>query len=164
MSIQPGRVLARTIEQIAQRAQLEGSGDGSALAWRSASAAREEGLFESTRVPHALASAGYATLLHFWCDALFDFLSRRGEVAQFAGAANWAMCGRIDPPELDAWLDSVGACEPGEALGIVEAYRMIDGSCRASYVARSEQAWLAYFWAHGWSARPLVLPSLPGRP
>lgn len=149
MSIQPNRVVWRIVDEVARtpdrpvRIECRRS--------------RSDGSTESVatgRSESGAASARFATLFHFWTHALRSFLELHGQADQLEGVAGYAMCERLDAEAFARERERYRALlDDGDALEIPErvreAYRMIDGPCRASVVLASEREWWALFRWHG---------------
>jgi len=151
VSIQPGRVLWRIANEVRRTPELRLPAESQA--WTTCVTATER--VDLVRVGVA-ETHGFASLLHFWAHALRTVLAGQGQGNQLEGVVGYAMCESIDRRGLDAaWqgrtagmqVQGLPASVPSDALR--EAYRMVDGECRASCVAASETEWLAFFWAHG---------------
>jgi len=171
MSIHPVRVVWRIARQVACEPVA-----AAATARFEAADFREPAAGHRLHVARAAGSdtQAFPSLFHFWARGLLDFLDAQRMADQFEAAAGFAICERID---RDAFAGGLGghtrALVDGDLVRETsrlpggrwrEAYRMIDGPCRASSVAASDEQWLAYYWAHGIRAagRP-VQPALQMR-
>jgi hypothetical protein len=165
VSIQPGRVLWRIVDEVDRtpRAMLPRS-VFDATAFEDAAGGER---IEVVRIPSIdeNGAAPFATLLHFWTHALRDWLDTHGQADQLVGVGGYAMCEHVDEPTLRAEFAKLGAklrpAVPALALQgtFVEAYRMMDGTCRASFVVATESEWQSVTWGHGFESN-LVLPTL----
>lgn len=169
MSIQPGRVLWRIVDEVDRSPRVTLPRivfDATAFAEGS----RGERI-EVVRIAARAANgaAPFATLLHFWTHALRGWLDTQGQADQLVGAAGYAMCEHVGEATLRAELTRLAARlhteSPALALEgeFVEAYRMIDGSCRVSFVGATDTEWQSVTWGHGLES-DVVLPtqSSPG--
>lgn len=105
----------------------------------------------------------FATSLHFWAHALRAFLAERGRVDAFEALAASCLCDATDEPALAPALAALGARVDAQLSpdSYRMGYRMIDQDVLVSWVAESEDEFLAVFWTHpGWlsEARPIEQP------
>lgn len=159
MSIQPNRVVWRIVDEVARTPERPVR-----IVCRRSRSDRATEAVATACCESDAASARFATLFHFWTHALRSFLELHGHADQLEGAAGYAMCEQLGSEELarelERYREPLAGGEVIEVAGRVrEAYRMIDGPCRASIVIASERQWWALFRWHG--AR-LPLPGVAG--
>jgi len=153
VSIQPNRVVARIVDEVARspRPTLP------FVAWPSGAGYADEQI-GTLSLPAVSSATSFATLFHFWTHGLRAFLELHRMGDQLAGAAGYAMCEQLSPAALDLEIAALAQRLPSPPAGArpfalagkpVEAYRMIDGPCRHSLVAATESHWWASFRCHG---------------
>jgi hypothetical protein len=157
VSIQPGRVVWRIVDEVARgpRLCLE-------LERWPARAGHPHERVEVVRSAARMPEGGppCPTLFHFWTHALQAVLELHGQGDQLEGVAGYAMCERLEPPALEAELVRYRQLASSQALPLAgrpqDAYRMMDGPCRGSLVVETDLEWCALFRSHG--------PRVPLRP
>ena len=169
MSIQPGRVLWRIVDEVDRSPRV--TLPRIVFDATTFSGAPRGERIEVVRIAARAVdgAAPFATLLHFWTHALRGWLDTQGQADQLVGAAGYAMCEHVGETTLRAEFARLAArlhpASPALALDgeFVEAYRMIDGSCRVSFVGATETEWQSVTWGHGFES-DVVLPthSRPG--
>ena len=164
MSIQPGRVLGRIVEEVDRtpRRSFVRTLFGSAAFSDGANSDR----MEIARIDVGRGAPPFPTLLHFWTHALRGWLDELGQSDQLVGVAGYAMCEQMDEAETGREFERLTSRLRSEspALSLFgefsEAYRMIDGSCRASFVVATDVEWVSVVWAHGFEADTVLLTSV----
>lgn len=163
MSIQPGRVLWRIVDEVdhtPRRSFVRTVFESAAF-----SDGADSERMEIARIASRAGAPPFPTLLHFWTHALRGWLDALGQADQLVGAAGYAMCEHMDEAETRREFERLASRLRSESpapslLGnFTEAYRMIDGSCRASFVVATDVEWLSLTWAHGFEADAVLLTS-----
>ncbi|MEE3332113.1 MAG: hypothetical protein VX246_14705 [Myxococcota bacterium] len=161
MSIQPGRVLWRIVDEVDRtpRRSFGRTLFGSAAFSQSANSER----MEIARIASGGDAPPFPTLLHFWTHALRGWLDALGQSDQLVGVAGYAMCEHMDEAETGREFERLTRRLRPESPALslfgnfAEAYRMIDGRCRASFVVATDVEWLSLTWAHGFAADTVLL-------
>jgi len=163
MSIQPGRVLWRIVDEVDRtpRSSFVRTLFGNAAFSDSANSER----MEIARIASGGGVPPFPTLLHFWTHALRAWLDAIGQSDQLVGVAGYAMCEHMDEAETTREFERLASRLRPESAAFslsgdfAEAYRMIDGCCRASFVVSTDVEWLSLTWAHGFDADTVLLTS-----